>query len=107
MGIFDILNMVKAVFRFLEIFGKLILVVGIGIAGLLYSPWFKSAFLGFALGALTLFGLEYTHLFEKTTTDAHYCINPNTVPGGPKKQCWIASDPNDPREMYGHWEACQ
>lgn len=96
---------VRALFKFIEVFGKLAIVLAIGVAGALYSPICRGVFIGIVLGALGLFGLEYNHIFEKTTQN--YCINPNTVPGGPKKQCFIASDPTDPREMYGHWEACE
>ena len=104
---FGILDKIKLAIKFVQVFGKLALVVGLGIAGFIWSPIARLLFLGIALGAAGLFFLEYNHIFEVNKVIAQYCINPNTVPGGPKQMCWKASNPDDPRDMYGTWEPCE
>ena len=58
--LFKILQYIPAIFKFIRVFGTMLLVVGAGIAGFIYSPFFRSFFLGIAVGAAVLFGLEYS-----------------------------------------------
>lgn len=106
MNIFGIFPAIERAVKFLRVWGKLLLVVGPAIAGFLWSPVFRTFFLGIAVGAGLQFAVQYSEVFT-SLPEPNYCVNPNHVPGGPKKQCWMPSDPNDPRDIYGHYEACE
>lgn len=101
----SLLNFLKAVVRFTQVWGKLLVVVVPAILAFIYSPFFRQFFLGVAVGALALFAIQYSNLFPSLNPSTD-CFNPQIEAGGPVCKIWKPTDPNDPRDMYGHWENC-
>lgn len=98
----SIISSINAVVKFVQVWGKLLLVVGSGVAGFLYSPMFRQVFLGVAIGAVALFTLEYTNLFPPP--QSQYCISPKADPNGPKCMTWVSTDD---QRGYGYWTVCK
>lgn len=103
MNPFMILSYLTAAVRFIRVFFNLILVAGLGIAGFIYSPFFRSFFLGIAVGASVLFGLNYSsfHFLDKPSETA--CVHPKIDPNGPRCQTWVSTDDD---KGYGYWKPC-
>lgn len=102
--LFRLLSYIPAIFKFIRVFGTMLLVVGAGLAGFLYSPFFRTFFLGTAVGAALLFGLEYSSFsFFPKQADPAVCVHPKIDPNGPKCQMWVSTD--DVRG-YGYFKAC-
>ena len=92
----------SAALHWLAYWGAFIGVVGFGVLGFLYSPLFKSAFAGLALGAIALTALQYGFV-QFRQKEPQICIHPPTDPNGPVCQRWHATDDRG----FGFWEPCE
>lgn len=78
------------------------IVVGIGVLGFIYSPLFKQVFLGVAIGAIALTGLQ-RGLVSFAQKAPAVCMHPNSDPNGPNCQRWHSTDDRG----FGFWEPCK
>lgn len=92
----------SALVHWLAYWGAFIAVVGFGALGFLYSPIFKTAFAGLAVGAIALTVLQYQFV-QFQQKEPQLCVHPATDPNGPIKQCWRSTDDRG----YGYWEPCE
>jgi hypothetical protein len=98
---FGWVSKIQEAIRLLKIFGAAAVVVGGGIAGVIWSPFFRTFFLGVAVGGALLFGLEFSSVFSHKT-EPQICINPKVDPNGPVKRCWHSTDSRG----FGFWGEC-
>ena len=101
--LFRLLSYIPAIFKFIRVFGTALIVIGAGLAGFIYSPFFRSFFLGIAVGAAVLFGLEYSNFTFLPKTNTETCFNPKIDPNGPKCQIWVSTDD---QKGYGYFKPC-
>lgn len=95
-------DMWSALLHWLAYWGAFIAVVGFGVLGFLYSPWFKTAFAGIAVGAVALTMGQYG-LISFRQKEPSICQNPAADPAGPIKRCWHSTDDS---QRYGYWGDC-
>jgi hypothetical protein len=93
-------SFISAVVRFVRVWGKLAVVVVPAIAGFLWSPFFRTFFLGIAVGAGLLFAVQYSELFGAAIKE---CFNPTVDPNGPVCRQWVSTDKD---RGYGYWKPC-
>lgn len=68
-----------------------------------FSPLFKEAFLGVAIGAAALLAVEHGFVSFKPQ-QPEVCEHPHTDPNGPTvPMCFIKTD----ERGYGYWDACR
>lgn len=96
-------GIIEAFLSWLAYWGAFIGVVGVGVLGFLYSPLFKGAFAGLAVGAIALTVLQYGFVSFRQK-EPQVCVHPPTDPNGPIKQCWRSTDD---QRGYGYWEPCE
>lgn len=105
MSIFEIPHYIDIAWHWFVAFLNVIIICGVGVLGFMWSPIFKTFFLGIAVGAV---GLAVVNLdiinFNKmlAAPQPQYCINPATDPNGPAKQCFHKTD----ERGFGYWGAC-
>lgn len=93
----------SAAMHWLAYWGAFIGVVGFGVLGFLYSPLFKSAFIGIVVGAVALTGFQYG-LLQFRQKEPQLCVNPAVDPSGPIQRCWHSTDDAG---RYGYWGDCE
>ncbi len=92
-------DLIFTIWHWIVFYSNALIVIGLGVAGFLYSPLFKTAFLGVAVGAFALQLLNADIVsFGKQTPQ--YCIAPKADPNGPNKMCWKSTD-NE--RGFGYW----
>jgi hypothetical protein len=106
MNIFGIFHWIDVLWPWVVAFINVIVVGGVGVLGFMWSPLFKSFFLGIAVGAVSLglINLDIVN-FNKMLAqpEPQVCINPTTVdPNGPISRCFHKTD----ERGYGYWGAC-
>jgi hypothetical protein len=97
---FGLLSWIPRVLKFFRVWGKLLIVVGPAIAGFIWSPFFRTFFLGIAVGASLLFALQYSEFFTAPIRD---CFNPKVDPNGASCKQWVSTDKD---RGYGYWKTC-
>lgn len=104
MSIFDIFHWFYVLWHWIVAFLNVIIIAGAGVLGFMWSPVFKSFFLGIAVGAVGL-GVVNLDIVNFNTMLAkpqpQYCINPSADPNGPAKQCWHKTDDRG----FGYWDS--
>jgi hypothetical protein len=105
-NIFGIFHWFDVLWHWIVAFINVIAVAGFGVLGFMWSPVFKSFFLGIAVGACALAAVNLDIInFNKMLAPEkpQVCINPTTTdPNGPVARCFHKTD----ERGYGYWGAC-